>query len=162
MNNLYYNAIKESCNGYKEDDIKSWIENESIYSDQDEPNKLIRKVLEMTEEEFEIYRHNDKEDFDNEWNLFTDAEQLLLSEFERDLWHKRENHKMIDPGSPDWKLAEKYKLQHPTYSENKILIKEVWRDPSGVLCVQYETAFEKKLDWFHYLLNEKNNDLEWW
>ncbi|GEM_PF-2460010 len=75
-------------------------------------------------------------------------------------WHKRNQHKMVEIDSEDWKLAEKYKKQHSTYSGENVLIEEVWRDKNNTLCVRYIDSFGRELDWYHYL--ENDNELEWW
>jgi hypothetical protein len=81
-------------------------------------------------------------------------------EFTWEAFHKDNNDIVAAPGSKDWKLAEKYKMQHPDYSKSSILIEDVWRDKNDLLCVRYISAFNKPLNWFHYTL--ENGELTWW
>jgi hypothetical protein len=83
-----------------------------------------------------------------------------MNEIENKKWHEENQHQMVEKDSDDWKLAEKYKKQHPTYSGENVLIEEVWRDKNNTLCVRYISSFERDLEWFHYV--ENNNELEWW
>jgi len=75
-------------------------------------------------------------------------------------WHEEAHHTLVIKDSEDWKLAETYKKQHSPYSDDKIRMSEVWRDINNFLCIQYITSFGRKLDWFHYTI--ENNELMWW
>ncbi len=75
-------------------------------------------------------------------------------------WHNKEGHKMVNKDNEDWSLAESFKKMHPDYSDDKIIISEVWRDNNNTLCIRYISNFGRNLDWFHYVL--KNTELSWW
>lgn len=80
----YYDIIKENCKDMGDNDWKSAIKDKCIYSDWDEPYELIRIKLSMTEEEFIKYLQT--EDFNWDWEDFTNAEQQLLKDIKKSIY----------------------------------------------------------------------------
>lgn len=75
-------------------------------------------------------------------------------------WHDKEGDIRVFPGTKEWELAEIYKRHHPNFAKDDFYISQVWIDKNSQLCVMYENAYGKKLDWFHYVI--KNNYVTWW
>ena len=73
-----------------------------------------------------------------------------------------EHHNTIQKGyiMDDLELAKTYQKMHG-YEGKHVRIDNVWRDGNNVLCVQYGSDFGRKLNWYHYQINE-HGKLEWW